>query len=352
MNKYLLLFCASILLFSCNDKTTEEKLEEQKNEFFKFREHIDQVTDEVISVADPITIKLTEPIAGWTQGMELSGNLIALSPSIAGKTTALDASTISFKPVEPLQQDKEYEVRFQLGKIKEVEDELSTFNFLVRTIKQDFIVRTEAVAAYDRDYQYINGSITASDVMSLTSAKSILRASMNDVALDIKYDANPELGTYFQFKIDSIQRPVSNEEITLKWNGAALDVEEKGENVINITGKDNFEVTDVEAISGSANYILVSFSDPLKKNQNLDGLIQIATVADLSFEIDGNQLKVFPSSPLNGSQQLEVFKGIVSTDGYKLKEGFYYHHRLYTNGSPGRVDTFWNDIAFFRKFKN
>ncbi|MGB5982700.1 MAG: MG2 domain-containing protein [Nonlabens sp.] len=322
MQKALLFFCSFLFLIACNDKTEQEKKEEQKNEFFKFREHIAEVTSDEISVAEPIIIKLTTPVEGWTVEMELSNSLVELTPSVSGTVKALSAQSLSFLPNEMLEQNTEYEVAFALGEIKEVENDLETFNFRVKTVKQDFIVRTEAVAAYDRDYQYVEGSISSSDIMKLEDARKLVEANLDGEMLPLKYPGNTELGKYFTFRIDSIKRPEENTTLKISYNGNPIKIQEKGSYEIQITGKDNFSVTQIEAVSSTSKHILISFSDPIKKGQNLEGLIAVQGAGKISFEIDGNELKVFPQNTVIGSTLIEVFKGIKSTDGYKLKSPF------------------------------
>lgn len=322
MNKLLLFICSILLLSACNDKTEAEKVQDQNNEFFKFRGHIDQVTDEVISTREAIVIKLTEPVDGWTSGKELSSSIIEMSPAVGGKAVASDSMTLTFLPDSPLDQDAEYEVSFHLGMIKEVSDDLQTLHFYVRTIKQDFIVRTDPVGAYDRELQFVDGSISSSDVMSLQDAKQILTATLDGVDLPITYTGNPEVTRYLTFRIDSIQRPIESGLVKVTWNGSAIKVNQRGDNVIPIIGKNNFSVTYIEAVSAQIKYVRVTFSDPIKKDQNLDGLIAIEGIDQLSFETDGNQLKVFTKTPIIGSKKVEIFKGIQSVDDYTLKTPF------------------------------
>ncbi len=321
--KHLLSFLAFFIVFvSCTEKTEEEKIEEQRNEFFRFRAHISEVTDNEISTSEPITIRLNEPVEGWIPGQELSNDLFETDPSVSGTVKVMDARTLSFIPAEPLEQNTEYEVQFHLGDIIEVGEDLQTFTFRVKTIKQDFIVRTESIAAYDREYQYLDGSISASDLMELTNAKKLIKAKLNGKDLPIKFNGNPDLSKYFSFKIDSIRRPVDNDTLLIEWIGDAIKVDDRGSYKVPITGKNNFSVTGIQTITSGSKHILVTFSDPIKKGQNLDGLVSVSGVENLQLEVDENELKVFPATSIKGTVQVDVFKGIQSVDGYKLKMPF------------------------------
>ncbi len=68
--------------------------------------------------------------------------------------------------------------------------------------------------------------------------------------------------------------------------------------------------------------LFINFSDPIMKGQNLSGLVQVQNVNDLRFSIEGNLLKVYFSEAQKGTLQVEVFEGIESEYGYKMKK----HH--------------------------
>ncbi|WP_164510802.1 alpha-2-macroglobulin family protein [Nonlabens xiamenensis] len=322
MKRFFLFLLSTLLFISCNDATDAEKRQDQQNEMFKFRAHVNQVSDDILSTREPIVISFTEPVQGWTDGKELDASLISFDPGVKGTLVATGPQSVSFQPEKPLQQDTEYEVTFELGKIKEVSDDLEEFSFYFKTLAQDFIVSTEPVGAYSRDYQYVEGSIRTSDILETENAQKILSANMEGKPLNIKFDDSTPLGKYFSFRIDSIKRPTDDAQIELAWDGDIIGVEEKGANNIMIPGKNSFSVTDVELVNGESQYILVNFSDPLKKNQNLDGLVQIQGVDQLRFERSGTELRVYPSIKVNGSKKVEIFEGIQNIDGYKLKNAY------------------------------
>ncbi|WOI22412.1 alpha-2-macroglobulin family protein [Nonlabens ulvanivorans] len=321
MKKLILALCTVMLLFACKDDQ-QINTEENVNTFFKFREYVAQVSDNVISAREPIIIRLNEPVESWKVDMQLENDIMTLSPRANGIVKSLDHQTIAFVPDEPLEQDTKYKVSFKLGKVKDVPADFKTFDFELKTIKQDFIVRTEPVSSYDSNYQFISGSIISSDVMTLTNADLLLKATLNGKELPIKILDNNELGKYFEFKIDSIKRPVEDEEIEVSWNGKSIGVDSKGDNVVRIPGKNSFSVTDIELFNNDSQYILVNFSDPLQTGQNIDGLIQIEGVDKYKFEVDGNEVKLYPNKTVTGSKKVEVFTGIKSVDGYNLKFPF------------------------------
>ena len=64
------------------------------------------------------------------------------------------------------------------------------------------------------------------------------------------------------------------------------------------------------------------FSDPIKKNQNFDGLIFLDKGTSLEFSVTGNIIKAFPASRQNGECKITIREGLVNILGYKLKADY------------------------------
>ncbi|MDP5100466.1 MAG: MG2 domain-containing protein [Nonlabens sp.] len=321
MKKVLYFLIACLTIISCS-KTAEELAKERENELFKFREHIYQITDNRISTREAITIVLQQPVEGWVAGKVLGDDVVTLSPDILGETTVIDAQTISFQPSQPLAQDKEYEVIFKLGKVKKVAPTYKEFKFYVKTMEQDFIVRLDPVGSYNRDLQYIKGTIATSDLMERKDAQKLIEASLDGSKLDINFITTDKLSRLFEFKIDRINRPQNDADVLVSWNGSPIYVKQNGNATVTLPGKTTFIVTDVRMSEKDTNYVLINFSDPLNTSQNFDGLVQIEDATDLKYEVYGHLLKVYIASSVTGSKKIDIFQGIKSIDGYTLKDGY------------------------------
>lgn len=321
MRKLAYILICFIAVVSCS-KTSQELSEERAKELFKFREHIYQITDNRISTREAITIVLQAPVTNWVAGKELSKDLINISPSVAGKVMVIDAQTVQFVPAAPLEQNTEYEVKFQLGKVKQVASNFKEFTFYIKTMEQDFLVRLDPVGSYDRNTQYIKGSISTSDLMERNDALKLVKASLDGDNLDVNIITQDKLSRLFEFKIDRIARPQNDEDVLVTWNGSPIDVKQNGSATVTLPGKSTFIVTDVRLSDKDAKYVLINFSDPLSTSTNLDGMVQIEDVSDLKYEVYGHLLKVYVNQSVTGSKKIDVFQGIQSVDGYSLKQGY------------------------------
>ncbi|MBC9797903.1 alpha-2-macroglobulin family protein [Sinomicrobium weinanense] len=323
LKKLLLPVTALLILFSCKDKTPEEEIQEQISNLYKYREYISDVSQGIISSHSSIKIMLRDPIAEWEPNRELREDLIRVSPKTKGKVVALNNQTLAFVPEAPLKQDTEYEFTLKLGDlVKDIPGELRDFSFKVKTIKQQFKITTDQIQSYNRDWQYVEGTLRSSDQLAAETAKKLVQASQKDKELSVKFYGEAETNTQFRFKIDSIRRLKEDSKVKVTWNGKPFDIDSKGEGEILIPGKNNFTVMEVNVVGTDKPYVEINFSDPLKKNQNFDGLVSIQDARSLKFLVDGNVLKVYPENELKGVKSLEVFQGIQNVENYKLKQLF------------------------------
>ncbi|MGB5554509.1 MAG: hypothetical protein WBM83_07610, partial [Flavobacteriaceae bacterium] len=322
--KFTPLSCIALLLFVlAGCKTKQETRAEQFDDLNQFQEYITEVSHGIISASSDVRVVLNAPIESWNNGDELDAELLSVSPNTKGKVVALDNRTISFIPENGFKQDTEYEFVLDLEDIiKDVPKELRTLTFGVKTLKQEFNIYTDALQSYSKERQYINGQIRTSDVLSRETAVQLITAKHKGKSIKLKFDNAVKEGTQFQFKIDSIQRYEEDSELEIAWDGSKFDIESKGNNIINIPGKNNFTVLSATVETGNDQIVLINFSDPIKKGQNFKGLVVLEGVSNPKYSVDGNTLKVYPSEELKGTANLEVFEGIQSEDGYKLKIKF------------------------------
>src|SRR5690606_36472226 len=181
---------------------------------------------------------------------------------------------------------------------------------------------TNDLQSYSKDYQYLNATLQSADVLDFETASKLVEASQNGKKLKVKFDKAFSTKTDFRFIIDSIARPEEDGKILISWNGKPFDIDQKGELEYDIPGKNNFKVVGTEVGDQDNQSLFINFSDPIKTGQNLNGLVQVESADNLRFSIEGNLLKVFFTEPLKGLLDVEVFQGIQSEDGYKMKNNY------------------------------
>ncbi|MDC0009367.1 MG2 domain-containing protein [Winogradskyella sp.] len=317
IKKHHILILILALVFSCKKKPVAT------DNIFKYRDYISYTTSGVVSVTAPIKINLAEEVVGWEAEQELDAGLISTQPYIQGRLKVLNKHTLLFTPDEALEPATEYGVTVKLGDIyKTIPAEFKNYTFQFKTITPSFSINTNKLQSYSKEWQYVLGQLRSSDVISLEDAKQLVSAKQNKKDLNLVWLEMPEPSKYFEFRIDSIKRQIEDSKIDVAWDGKAIKAENKGENFINIPGKNNFTITETQVIQNPEQHLSINFSDPLKKQQNFAGLVTIQNVKNPKYIVDGNVLKVYPDTKLVGAIKVDVFTGIKNTDGFKLKTAF------------------------------
>ncbi|WP_303316799.1 MG2 domain-containing protein [Flavivirga abyssicola] len=306
-----------MLALSCKKKVTET------DNLFKFKDYISFTSSGLTSVMSPIEISLTEDVEGWEMGQEITDPIISIKPHVQGKLMVANKHALLFTPDESLQPATEYAVTVKLDDIyKDIPKDFKTYTFQFKTITPSFNIVTNNLQSYSKKWQYLEGVIKSADVISLDHAKQLVKASQNGNNLNIVFNEANEKNKVFDFKIDSINRLTDDSDIIVSWNGKSIKAENKGENKIIIPGVNNFTITKTDVIQSPEQHLLINFSDPLKKQQNFDGLVSIKNAKNPKYVVDGNVLKVYPGTKLVGNIQVDIFQGIKNTDGIKLKKPF------------------------------
>ena len=367
-SKMFALFVAIFLWQSCTKKSASDFDSDPS----LFKEYITGFSSGFVSVHSDIRVQLAFNKSDWKPNQELDDDLFDISPSVSGKVIALSNNTIAFVPKEKLDQNTLYQITLHLSQItNKVPKELANFNFSVKTIKQDFIVNTQDLQSYNKEWYYLNGTLKTADNLSFEEAQKIIEATQNSKDLKIKFDKATSTKTEFKFMIDSIQRFENDSKITIAWDGDDVDIDQKGSVDFPIPGQNQFKVLTIQVGDANNQSVLINFSDPLKKDQDFKGLVSIENTNNLKFSTMGNVLKVFydkePTSSVDkgtsntsvaveaavdttavvvdtaavavdvaevttvataieqsfsGSKLVEVFQGIESIDGFKMKHNY------------------------------
>lgn len=306
-----------IVVVSCR-----KKAEDFNSKFELFKNYILNFSSGMVSAKSDIRLVLAFDNKNWKANEEIEEDLFSISPSVAGKVVALSSNTLAFIPKEKLKQDTEYQVTFHLSKLKETPETLEDFNFTIKTIKQDFAINTLDLQSYNKEYQYLNGTITSSDDLEFEILNKLVKAEQKGKNLKVKFLKNGPIKNEYRFTIDSIQRFKEDSKIDIIWDGSSEDIEQEGNQLVEIPGQENFKVVNTWVEQKETQSLCINFSDPLSREQDFRGLVQVETASNLRFATAGNVLKVFFERPLKGELLTEVFQGIKNDIEAGLKQGF------------------------------
>jgi len=300
--------------FSCKKEVVKT------NNIYKFKEYISYTTSGLVSKTESININFNKEVENWKANEELSKDLVTIKPYVEGKLKVINKSAILFIPDENLDSNTEYSVTINLGKIyTDIPIDFKQYTFQFKTIEPNFSINTKTLQSYNKEFQYLEGSLKSDDIITLEEAKQIINAKQENEKRTIIWNEAYKTSRIFNFKIDSIQRFENDSELLLSWNGDVINADNSGDSKLTIPGKNNFKVISVNAVSDPEEYISINFSDELKPQQNFDGLVKIDGEKNPKFIVNGNELQVFSSSKFDGDITVNIFEGIRNTFQYKLK---------------------------------
>lgn len=319
MFRLTLIILTIATVYSCKKKSSET----ETDNLYKFREYIAYHTTGRVSIAEPIRIELAKSAEQFELNQEIPAEYVSISPKVTGKLYIENQRSLLFVPEKNLDPDTEYSVTLKLDKLfDDLKKEYRKFTFAFKTITPNFKIDVKDLQSYSRDWQHLSGELVASDVIDSTAVSKLMSVKYNNENGVVKWENFSANSKVFFFKIDSIQRQENDTDMLIQWDGKPIKSEAKGEFTYKIPGKNNFSVVGVKATASPNASLRINFSDPVDENQNFSGLVSIQNSDNLRFEVNGNILTVYPQNTVVGDVYVEIFQGIRSVDGYKMKNNF------------------------------
>ncbi len=290
-----------------------------------FAQYISGYTAGVISKNSTILIELAQEVESdlVTDGA-ISQKLFQFEPSIAGEAFWLDNKTIEFRPKGPLESGVKYHLNFNLAKLMEVPADLKIFEYVFQTITQDFDVIFEGLGIYeekDLKRQKLKGTVVTADEAGNEGVEKILAASQENKSLKVNWSHFPETNKH-EFTIEDVKRTDDPGKVSVNVDGNGIGVERSESLEYEIPALGDFKIMNVSVVHTPEQYVLLKFSDPVKEDQNLDGLIRIEDVSSLQFIASQNELRVYPNVRQAGSKTVTITREIRNVLGYKLQKAW------------------------------
>ena len=288
-----------------------------------FTEKIAAFTSGVISSESVIQVILAEDYPGGDISGAPSGDgLFRFKPAIRGQAVWVDKRTIEFRPSQKLPSGENYSGKFFLSKILQVPKEIAVLEFSFSVVEQEFTVEIEGYQSHNENdlvWNRISGTVNTADVIDTELLGKYFSAKQDNRNLTINWEAGSDRRS-FAFTVDSVQRKESPASVEINWDGTPEFKHVKGNQQVEIPALSDYKVMDVKVVQQPEQYIQLQFSDPVKKNQNFEGLIFLENNTSLEFSVAGNTIKVFPAARQTGDNKITIRSGLVNILGYGLKQ--------------------------------
>ncbi len=281
-------------------------------------------TGGILSRESKIRVQFTNTIVSPNQiGQKIVGGILTLTPNISGNAYWEDDHTIAFEPNPSFQPNTLYKASLNMKRIyKKVPEEIETFEFNFRTREMFLELKTDGIEpmnANNLNFQTLSGQVISSDVAEENLIQKSLSAAQNGKALPISWTHSPDLLVH-HFIVKDIKRTEKAEKVSLKLNGAPLDIKTDVEKTVEIPDINSFKILDITVEDDDNQVINIEFSDPLLTSQDLNGLIRISDFKDaFKYSIDGNTVRVYPNSRMLGDHTVFITPSIKNINNKLLK---------------------------------
>jgi uncharacterized protein YfaS (alpha-2-macroglobulin family) len=283
-----------------------------------FSKYISSFTAGEISVSDPVVIRLKNPPPALDQGKLMRPDLIIMKPFVEGDIFYNAVGDITFKPKTPFLSGTRYNVTFSLGKLMEVEKPFRELHFTFKTITQDFSLEEEGLHADPVSGSAImswKGIIRTADLVNSGDVEKMVKVTYDDVVKNILWTHSSDKLVH-SFVADSLIRDENTPgELKIEWSGSSIGVKNKGKIIVNVPGRSEFKTLIIKPFTSPEQKILIQFSDPLSLDQSFEGMIELKDAQKFSWQVDGNQMTLWPAEKISGETNVTLFKGLRNTEG-------------------------------------
>ncbi|HLO59335.1 MAG TPA: MG2 domain-containing protein [Bacteroidales bacterium] len=290
-----------------------------------FTEKISAFTSGTISCESVVRVVLAEDnVHAGEANSPADNDLFKFSPGIKGQVVWVDKRTLEFRPSEKLISGTKYEARFDLGSLVKVERKLKTFTFSFTVVKQDWTVSEEGYQTMNENdlvWNRIKGIVNTADVIDKENIIKYFTVKQDKQKLNLKWEQSDDRRSFI-FSVDSVRRTENKGSVIISWDASGDFKDLKGQLEIEIPALGDYKVMDVKVIQQPEQYIEIMFSDPIKKNQNFQGLVFLENGTSLEYSVTGNILRAYPVSRVSGDTKITISEGLVNILGYPLKESF------------------------------
>ncbi|MBK8700187.1 MAG: hypothetical protein IPN29_11915 [Saprospiraceae bacterium] len=282
-----------------------------------------------ISTRDPIIVRFSKLPELTPSGTDLavSGDIASLSPSAPGKFIWKDALTLAFIPESGFEANSQYVLELSLDKIyKNVPKEEARVSLALATLKQQLNLTMDGLnyttGPDGKQLLQVQGHISALDFAENTEVENTLSALQKENnGLTLTWDHyNPR---EHAFTIGGIQRYDEDTDLEVTLNGKNLDDDFKGKRIIPVIEKGKFIFVSAKVDNDGTKMAQLVFSDPLDKNQDLNGLIEVQGLPDgINSEINGNIINLYLENMAAEEAIILIHASVKNFEGKSLGNEF------------------------------
>ncbi len=318
MKKLLAIVGLGLLLVSLAPLACKKARKPQDQEWYRY---ISAYTSGDISRRAPVRVLFVGNVGTEGQSPSELAGYLEFSPALSGRSEWKSPRELVFTPDRELVPGTLYHAVLNIRKFMKLPREYARFEFTFAAVRESLTIDLQGLTPLDEispNQFLLRGLLTTRDSQEGAAVQKILSARQEGKALAVAW-AHENEGRSHSFVIKTIQRLEQPSRVEVQWDGAAVGAAQKGSRAVDVPSLGQFELLDAEAVLDPATSVLLRFSDPLKKNQNLNGLITIAGHQP-TFEIDNNVVRVYSAKGFDGAIEVVVNPGVRNFNDRRLQK--------------------------------
>ncbi len=303
-----------------------------------FAEYIEAYTGGIVTGNSSIVIELKTPAEGIegteTEISKAASSLFKFSPAIKGAAKWINSQRIEFIPDEgELKPGKTYKGTFSLGEVVKTDKAHRTFKFSFTTARKEayFEEPSIVITESDRGHATVSGTLALSEDINCDDPASLIEFVWKGGKDAVGSEVTAK-NCRLSFSISGLDRADNEQNLTVKFKPGNTNFSKCEDLEVKIPAKDGFKVLSANMFGNEDKYLDIQFSQPLDKEQNLNGLVTLsnssANIADdnsglkTTTRITDNNLRIYYEGSGNGNLTLTVDAGIKDVDGNRLGENW------------------------------
>ncbi len=289
-----------------------------------FSNYVNAYTSGIMSNSDNIKVVLIQPFQDAVAGEPVSEEVFSFNPAIEGQAYWLNNQTIEFRPNQKLSAGQQYIASFHLGKLMSVEESFEVMEFGFMIMYQSLFVDFQGVKPIDPDdfsRQEIFGVVRTGDVVVPSELEACFKASQGGKALNMVWTHKPGTKEH-QYTITDVTRGQKEGFVNLSWDGEAIGAEIEDKQEIRIPPLGEFSVLQATTVREPGLHFSIQFSDPVDQQQDVTGLVYLASGEKLRLSVAQNEIKAYPVGKLSSEETIIVDQNIINIKGNQLQNAY------------------------------
>jgi uncharacterized protein YfaS (alpha-2-macroglobulin family) len=271
-------------------------------------------TGGLVSRFDPVRVVFASDRSDAERSSLVAHGALSLEPAVSGRWEWEDNRTVVFRPEAPLGPGASFLVRF-----RPTDSSLHAFEFGFRTLVQRLGLNLDPLSCVkDPDTMELSGTVSTVDRTDVAQLERTVQVSLAGQGQSVQWTHDAD-GFTHRFVVSHLAKGDKALPLAVEWSGSAIGAPDHGKTALELPAAGTFALLSARAASDGHRQIDLTFSEPVKRTQDLQGLVTVGASEGLQFSIRDNKVSVYSPVAWQGPQDVVVGAGVVSISGRPIQ---------------------------------